>query len=59
LYRSQGDEQQAQAAFDLARATVRSLAGTLDDEMRAGFLAAEPVRCLLAAQPGEGFLKSS
>ncbi len=48
VYGEQGETEQATAAYREAAAIIRQLAQTLDEEaLRAGFLAAEPVRCVL------------
>jgi len=51
LYEAHGHPEQARQAFARAAATVQALASELaDEEMRATFLAAEPVRRVLARQ---------
>lgn len=48
LYAEQGVQVQAQQAYKVAGKIIRSLAATLDEEdLRAGFLAADPVRSVL------------
>ncbi|MCZ7568767.1 MAG: hypothetical protein M5U01_09285 [Ardenticatenaceae bacterium] len=49
LYQKRSDEEQAQRAFVRAAEIVQSLAGKIEDEeLRAGFLAAEPVRRVMS-----------
>lgn len=49
LYTERGDRAQARQAYQEAFAIIRRLAATIDDaELRAGFLAAGPVRSILA-----------
>jgi tetratricopeptide (TPR) repeat protein len=48
LYAEQGDQAQARQAYQDAAAMIRRLAKTIDEaELRAGFLAARPVRSVL------------
>jgi tetratricopeptide (TPR) repeat protein len=54
LYADQGDQAQAQQAYNTAAAIILRLAKTVDEEdLRAGFLGADPVRSVL--EIGEGF----
>ncbi len=51
LYRASEDEAAARRAFARAAEIVQALAAKIDDdELRRDFLAAEPIRCLLAAR---------
>lgn len=53
LYAGQGDQAQAQQAWNDAATIIRRLAETLDEEgLRAGFLAADPVRSILEISQG-------
>jgi tetratricopeptide (TPR) repeat protein len=50
LYADQGDQAQAQQAWQASADIILRLAETIDEEdLRAGFLAAEPVRSILEA----------
>jgi tetratricopeptide (TPR) repeat protein len=54
LYAEQGEQDQARRAYQTSAAIIRRLAETIDEEeLRSGFLAAGPVRCILeSSQPG-------
>jgi len=51
LYQSRGEEARASEALGQAAKIVQALAAKIDDgDLRAGFLTAEPVRCLLVGK---------